>query len=267
MSSTPPCLGRLTLLCSLTLSATVLHAQEHIGTLSPTPGPGTVVHPGDAAVDGARLVPYTNAWQVTYQDSTGRVIARGGRWLDTVTVFRQDGRTVLRRAQTVVVRDGKVFQTTVNLADAASLRPIMSAEYRGPAGWRREFDGTHVTIAEDDSSGGHRTHQAVLGTESFDFYGGLMGLLIAAFPLREGYQATFPADFEAQDGERVEWVSFRVAGRDTVAAGEGRTVPAWVVDLPTPYGPYRFWLSDRAPYIIRLVYTRPNGLRQIWDMV
>ena len=93
-----------------------------------------------------------------------------------------------------------------------------------------------------------------------DFYDGMYGVLIDSFPLREGYEVAFPA-FDT-DRACVDWVRLKVTGRESVPAGEGKRVDAWVVHVETKeYGSSDWWLTREAPYVIRavLVLAEKNG--------
>jgi hypothetical protein len=101
---------------------------------------------------------------------------------------------------------------------------------------------------------------------AFDFYGGLYGLLIVAFPLRPGFSATLPSVDE--DTPTVSWMSFKVTGEDQADAGPKGSVSVYVVEADTNLGPMKFWLSKQAPYIIRLEYTaKDNGYSWKYQMI
>lgn len=67
-------------------------------------------------------------------------------------------------------------------------------------------------------------------------------------------------------GDSVEWVTARVVGRETVAAGSGKSVLAYVTVANTSAGEFKFWMSAEAPYVIRLVVTGPRGGQEIFEM-
>jgi len=93
-----------------------------------------------------------------------------------------------------------------------------------------------------------------------DFYDGLYGILLDAFPLREGYAT----EFAAFDSDRacVDWVRLKVTGRETVPAGDGKRVPTWVVHVETQlYGSSTWWVTREAPFVIQasLVLAEKDG--------
>ncbi|HLJ74235.1 MAG TPA: hypothetical protein VKU62_06600, partial [Thermoanaerobaculia bacterium] len=84
-----------------------------------------------------------------------------------------------------------------------------------------------------------------------DFNGGLFGLLIDSFPLRENFSAKFPI-FDPRGG--LAWATYTVVGRESVPAGKGKHVEAWTVEVQDPVRVARmiFSLTKEPPYIIRL---------------
>jgi hypothetical protein len=88
----------------------------------------------------------------------------------------------------------------------------------------------------------------------FDFNAGMFGLLIAGFPLAEGYSARFPVFNIVEPAKAPAWVDFHVDGKEKVDAGPGKQVEAWrvVVNSPATDEVMRFDLIKEPPYIIRL---------------
>lgn len=101
-------------------------------------------------------------------------------------------------------------------------------------------------------------------TRPFDFLGGVYGLLLVSFPLKIRFSATLPSFDENTD--TIRWKTFRVKGEEMVGAGSGKQVKAWVVET-ADNGAMTFWLTKRPPYIIKLVYVYPNGLRATYTMI
>ena len=218
---------------------------------------------GDPSVDGSVIRPYTNRWRLT--------VARPGgepREVATVTdeVVSSDA-GALKRTQ-VTRYDKGITTTDVNVFDAKTLAPVSMDFTRSDTGasHHREFRGAlvrgrHVASPSAVAEEAEATFDAAV----FDFYGGMYGLLIAAFPLGEGYAATIPAVDE--DELRRESVTFRVVRRERVDAGPTAKVDAWVVDVDTKQGPMTFWLTKAPPYVIKLVWAAPNGLTWTYTQI
>ena len=61
-----------------------------------------------------------------------------------------------------------------------------------------------------------------------------IGLLLAGFPLKEGYAARFPVFRSYAPNAEPAWVNFEVTGRETIPAGPGRTLDTWLVVAHSP---------------------------------
>jgi len=82
-------------------------------------------------------------------------------------------------------------------------------------------------------------------------------VLVSTLPLREGYSAEIPA--LDTDRMAIDWVPVRVVGRETIAAGPGRTADTWVVETtPKLYGKMTWWVTKSAPYVIKAVLEIPK---------
>ena len=225
---------------------------------------------GDRVVRGASIKPYKNRWKVTLATPTGQSID-GGVWTDEVEIIDFHGRKALRRTQ-VKMNPSKPFETIINIVDPKTFAPIMSESKTADGTfWRREFNGPVVHVQQVDTPGGKlQEFQTTFDVPVFDFFGGMYGILLRTFPLKEGYSATFPADFQDNSGkEFVQWAVVNVRSRENVNAAPNKQVETWIVDadLPSGSGSYRFWISDGPPYIVKLVYTGPRGGKQIFEMM
>jgi len=217
-----------------------------------------VLKVGDPAVDGSIIKPFTNQWSMVFTKPDG-ASRNMGTWTDEVKVEAKNGRSVLTRTQTTTTKAGQ--GKYVNVVDHKTLAPI-SSEYTNTKGVFKhaDFDGAHVkfkhTAGTPDSK--MEEQEATLDPPPFDFNGGMYGLTIVGFPLKEGYSARFPA-FNTEDG-KIEWTTYQVAGRRKVPAGPGKEVEAWIVNLHFDSGvAMEFAMVKEAPYIIRLVQSDKNG--------
>jgi len=231
------------------------------------PAPPRIVKPGDSLVNPSRIAPHERHWKVTLANAQNKIIEYGD-WKETVERGEEAGRPVLRRRITLDGIDGKPKERVVLVADARTFAPIRTEEERPDQGsWLRyRFDGRSISGERSADAVGapSRKIDAKLPLECFDYLGGWMELFFAALPLREGFAVTFPAALatagpaEPQDG--VSWVTARVKGRGPVAAGGGRKIDAWLVEADTPYGYYKVWVADEAPYVIQaMLILGPGG--------
>lgn len=232
---------------------------------------GTVkVGVGDPAVDGSFIKSSKSQWKVTLVMTDGKVVERGN-WIDELQIVDIKGRRALRRLQEWTTPDGKVFQTMVTLADAKTFAPIMSDFKRaGGVFGRKEYDGAklkEVSTRSPDSE--PKTGETKFEVPVFDFNGGMYGILLSTFPLKEGYSATLPIDGQDKDGNTIlQWLTFNVKGSEKVEAGAGRQVEALVVETNTGTARMTFWLNKKeAPYVFKVTSTGPLGNTLNWTIM
>ncbi len=263
--------SRLALL--VVLGASVIAAAAMADAPS-SPRP-TLLLPGDRRVEGRRVRPYTNRWKITYRTPTGAAAdggpGRAGMWYDTLAIVRRDARRELLRRQTLLNPAGEVLEVIDNYVDPVTLAPILS-ETRSKGGGisRRSFAGARVSGFDLDSATAtsRSTIDTTLAEPVFDYFGGLFGILLVGFPLRNGFVAEFPTNFGGASGpDGLTHVTVTALGTERIDAGPLGRVMARHVTSKTPQWTFDYWLSDRPPYIIRLVLTGPRGGKQIYEMV
>ena len=82
-------------------------------------------------------------------------------------------------------------------------------------------------------------------------------MLVSAAPLVEGYKAEIPA-FDTTK-MAIDWVPVRVKRYETVEAGPGKKMDAFVVETPTKfYGRMTWWVTKTPPYVIKAVLEIPE---------
>lgn len=187
---------RLSLLVFLTSLAAFAYEQPI--------GPVSV---GDPSVTGTKLHPYKNTWRVSVSRADGTITPDAGTWTDQLELVKCDDRDCFKRLQVANMKgkNGKVRGTTetVNVFYADSLAPLLRSYSRKIPSehinevTRVEFYGNNVVF--EKNAGGKRTKTTVsVPAPVFDFYGGMYGLLLSAFPLQEGYSASLSSADELQ---------------------------------------------------------------------
>jgi hypothetical protein len=235
-----------------------------------TPAPANLVRVGDGTMRGARIRPYDNVWLVTVRRTDGSVDERGLA-SDHVRFREIGGRRYLTRVEGTTAIVGAAdqpptsrFSMTFNVFDPVTMAPLRG-ESQEPDGssMAREFDGTHVVTRTTAAAGAtaERTEVA-LSRPAFDFHGGMTGLLLAALPLRTGYAALIPGVGDTSE----DATPIRVLREEMVPAGRLGRVRAWVVRIGEAPMPTLYWISRRAPYVIKVVVTAPGGSVS-WEMI
>ena len=228
----------------------------------PSPRPPTLAV-GDGGISGRRLVPYTNAWMFSAvrPDGSRRDL---GIWSDVLRRRDVDGRSVFERVQGMTYGNGQM-SSTINRFDPETMAPV-SAEQHTPDGRvvKRSFSGRHVATRFTPSPGAtEQVRESDMPVPVYDFNGGMYGMLLAGMNLHLGYRGVMPAIGEFTDD--YDTVPFRVVRHEPVRAGYLGNVETWVVEVGEPTA-MTFWISERAPYIIRLVLPM-NGNQASFDMI
>lgn len=205
--------------------------------------------PGDPRVDGSFIRTVSNAWKMTGTTPGGKR-KDGGVWKDRIEVIDRDGKAVIRRTQLDSGPDGTT--TFITETDRQTMRPIR-AEVTTPAGLHRvlTFEASRVHSVVTLPGKEPQEKDIAIAQPVFDFNGGLFGLLVASFPLKDDFSATFPI-FDPRTG--VTWAHYTVVGHERVPSGKGRTSETWTVEVQDPVRMTRmlFALTKEPPYIIRL---------------
>ena len=232
------------------------------GTAAALPDEAARVDGSDSSVSGSFLRPYTNRWRF-FIEKPGSAPVEAGTWSDRMETTTYRGRPALKRTQVAEYKKGPRL-TFVNVFDPGSMASLTFDYVRGDTGETRhlEIDGKTVSFRRQPGTGGEPAQDYVARVDRriVDYYDGLYGILLDAFPLREGYEVEFAA-FDT-DRACLDWVHLGVSGRETVPAGEGRTAETWVVHVETKlYGTSTWWLTRQAPYVIkaRLVLAEKDG--------
>jgi hypothetical protein len=187
-----------------------------------------------------------------------------GIWSDVLRFREADGKRVLERVQGMTYSNG-LSSVTINRFDPVTLAPAYS-EQRTPDGKvvKRTFAGSHVELHFTKAPGEQEVvTQNDLPTAVYDFNGGMYGTLIAAQPLRIGYSGEIPAVGEFDN--TFVTIPFHVVRREAIQAGFKGKLEAWVVDVGGD-NPMRFWISDDAPYILRLSLPMSGG-EGVFDII
>jgi hypothetical protein len=99
----------------------------------------------------------------------------------------------------------------------------------------------------------------------YDFFGGMYGVLLANLPLRTGLTGDLPSIAEFSDS--LVPAHYAVIRRERLRAGRLGERDAWVVETGQDGAKMTFWLSQQAPYVIRLEIENQNGIRTTFEML
>ena len=191
---------------------------------------------------------------VVYQRSVtrdGQATDAGTRTVVLRGVEAADGHRLLEVVQRFPAGDGEIVDTAVS--DLRTLRAVAHRSHQPTKTMRFNFgdssaDGTVTSIgAAHDATVSVR--QAI-GGGIFD--SNVIDLVVAAMPLREGFNAQVPFFIYEQGGR----VMMPVAVRERVSAPFSKLGQreAWVVDVGVPGVPATFWIDARTHAVLRVRY-------------
>jgi len=226
-----------------------------------------IFSPGDPRLDTSAIPPYTNVWHVTREGADGGEIALG-TWEDQVEFETRDGRRVLRRIQRSIRVNGAIG-THLDEVDAVTLEPIRMTQTE--SGWprvdltytKRRLTGTDVWKVADAGDGPPIPVRIEIEFPEPVFEWHLWGVLLAAFPLADGFSARFLAHNAGDpDAPRLRMFNFRVSGRETIDLGALGRVECFVTHIDDGEA-WTLWISaTRRPRpVIQLKIESPNQTR------
>jgi hypothetical protein len=243
-----------TLLISATLSAGAWASEGPAR-------PPIMVKVGDAAANGMSLRPYDNVWRLTVESVAGKTTGFRCIWTDHLEAVKKEGRDLLQRTQSCGYTNG-TMNLVINVFDPRTMAPVSSlALLPDGTSLSREFRAGRLSSRRKAHLGAKEESDEVdLGAPVFDFMGGMYGLLLSTFPLREGYSATFSTASEVES--TAEPVTFRVVRKEQTTAGSRGAREAWVLQVDD----MTFWVSKEPPYVLRLVIERQGNIIR-WEML
>lgn len=213
-------------------------------------------------IDGSFIKPYTNQWKTTRVDKNGQKTLVYKRWTDYGQVIEMDGVKYFHRVQDLYNATGQITDTWTNLVEHKTLLPKLSHRIN-PNGGFFHFEFTSNAIKGRKSKtpqGGESTQVAfTLDKPMYDWT--LYGMLLVGLPFKANTSHSLP-HMNFQTGKEDE-LKATIKGQEIVKASPGKKVKAWRVE--TNKGMI-FWLTKKAPYVIRLEYTVGEAVL-IWEML
>ena len=231
-----------------------------LGPLAAGAQPDTV-RVGDGVVDGSFIRPYTITWQSFKTSPDGETTA-GNTVEETVEFVEGTSGLLLKFAQAWYNPEGALLYVNTQVADPKTLaqRKFHSLAPSGGIG-HIDVEGTRLQgVAAYTPEGERLLFDHELAEPIFA--DGLAGLLLATFPLRNGYEAAFPGfGWGGSCPEPcLSWMQFRVIDREQMEVQGVGLVDTWVVELgQQPGSGLRYWVTKEAPYFVKAVAPSANG--------
>lgn len=221
---------------------------------------------GDPAIDGSFIQPYKSEFKLTRKSADGKQ-SDAGRWTSEVKIIERDGRKLLRTYVVKYDKAGAKEFERVNLNESNTMAPLslhqivagLTAIHVDIAG--AKLKATMMPSADVAAVAGETT----LEQAPFDL--SLYGVLLAGFPLQEGYTAQFPVfglTSTSSASAILAWETMSVGAKEKVKVGT-REIEAWPVT--TKLRPWTVWVTKEAPYELRVVQRFPDGSTAVSELI
>lgn len=176
------------------------------------------------------------------------VVERGGQRTERgprtegLARIRYRGREVLAVIRTFATPSGPAIDSSI--FDAATLAPIRHVGVHSSRSMTLDFAGPRVTGAYTPAHQPSRPIDHHMEARPYD--SSIWDLVIAALPLREGYEARIPYYVYEQGG--LVWYTARVDGAESFTLRDGTTADTWTVAVTEEGRPRaRLWIPRTGP--------------------
>jgi hypothetical protein len=257
-------------LAALALSVLALPLQARPAGES-SQGSGTVtVLPGDARLDGNRLVPHRATWRVTIHDADGSSTVQG-LWTDTWVRSEEGGRPVIEFRTLFVDTLGNVLVDNETVFDATSFRALRSTLNLPPSGSRisYRFDGDTVSGTLQSASAEPRSFKVVFDEPVWEPLTPVRWLLPFE-SMEPGTVIRYPIWDQTGSGDDVTWRTYRIGSIRSVRAPDGSAAEALSHTITTATAPgvvSRVLRMLEPPYVGWWLRVERPGLTREWTLV
>ncbi len=229
---------------------------------------------GSAEVDGTIIQPYRNEWRVVSRALDGTETP-AGRWTDSVDIILSGGDEVLRRTQIAYDAEDNVVSRQVHLVNRSTMAPVASHLVAGER--IKHFDYNADGVSGFLLLNSH-TRAILLNAQArpaaFDWE--IAGVLLVAFQMQVGDEIRFPYfDFTPADiGDdgtpgriqaETRWLTAVAQATEQIESEALGNVEALRVQTRQGNRTLTFWLTNSAPYILKLRSESPQGTT-IWTI-
>lgn len=226
------------------------------------------IEPGDPVVRGTAIQPYAARWRqwVTSPDGTKRAGINTIYDSVTVDVFSDTSGVIVRDVLWVDTTSGNTYRR-VDAFDRASFDPIRMDVRTSPHSVTHvDFEERHVRgVSISDPLQPARRAEAHLGRGAFNWSSD--GFVLVSLALSELAEFRLPVVSNMTALPSVRSMTFQVVGReriDTIPFGMHEAVV--VEHGGAGFFRGRYWISKRAPYVVRVEFIQPDETVTRWEL-
>ncbi|MEP1093729.1 MAG: hypothetical protein ABJG78_01390 [Cyclobacteriaceae bacterium] len=212
-------------------------------------------------LDGSRITDYTNKWKVTFVDAEGKETPNK-IWTDCGQIISLDGKKYFHRVQDLYDPQMNLQDTWINMVEHKTLVPVSFSTLNPTGGFAHyQFDGGKITGSTNQVTAGEVT-EIDLALEEKVFDWNLYGMLLVGLPFKNGLVVKLPFYAPQQDG--LSWVTASVGDKESVKLADGKGIETWKVLTDQRL---TFWISEQAPYVIKLELQLQNNAKLVWETI
>jgi len=219
---------------------------------------------GSPEVDGNVLQPFHARWTVSSATLSDRIVSLPATD-ESLEPAVYKGRAAWRRVMTLSGDSTHPAATQTNYLDRRSMAPLRTNE--------RHADGPLLLLSFEKGRISGRQKSAEKDRQidaryrpAYDFLNGPASLILAALPLKENTEFSLPAlDVDGADPGHVVRLIASVRFTEEVSVGNQK-FETFVVDVPTSYGMFKYWIAKKPPYAVRWIFLGPRGGRALYTV-
>ncbi len=221
-----------------------------------------VLKPGNKLIDGTIIKPYTNKWKVTYFDAQGKAVPNK-IWTDYGQIIKLDGKQYFHRVQDLYNPKMNLLVTWINMVELKTLIPVSFSTISPSGGFSHyQFDGNHIVGSANNLSKELEVTSIDKTLEESVYDWNLYGMLLIGLPLKVNLIVKLP--FANTPSGELKWLVAHVTGKVQLPLPDNKTIATWKVNTNQNL---TFWLSENAPYVIKLEAYLPNNTKMVWEMI
>lgn len=219
-----------------------------------------LITPESGLINGSIIKPYTNKWKVTYVTSEGKLVPNKF-WTDYGQIIELNGEKYFHRVQDLYDPQMNLQDTWINMVEHESLVPISSSTLK-PNGLFSyvQCEGNVAKLQTNMTSKDTTVVQSELdfGQKAYDW--SLYGMLLVGLPFKEGLIAKMPII----GTDSLEWLVANVMSKEILLLPNNEKVTTWKVHTNRKL---IFWISQSAPYVIKLELKLQGGAKLLWEVI
>lgn len=219
-----------------------------------------LITPENGQIDGSIIRPYTNKWKVTYITPEGKSVPNK-IWTDYGQVIELDDKKYFHRVQDLYDPQMNLLDTWINMVEHRTLIPVSKSTLK-PSGMfsHVQFNGTSASLQTNMKSADSTITKGQMDYSRKIYDWSLYGMFLVGLPFEEGMIAKMPI----LGTDSLQWLHVHIIKNESLLLPNDKKINTWKVETNQQL---TFWISESAPYVIKLILNLPNGAKLVWEMI